>query len=147
MALPQFFARQSFSPHPRAPFGRFNARDGRKGRRGKERKMEAASGRSRVRLMVVDFLATLFATFCIGVATALVLGFCVVLMAGEAQGAAPAKPRAAAAPVASPSTADLMLAHYFTAKYAGLVAIDRIHAAYPEREETARAAQPKRCKG
>lgn len=49
--------------------------------------MEASSGRSRVRPIVVDFLATLFVTFCIGVGTAVVLAACVVLMAGEARGA------------------------------------------------------------
>ena len=48
--------------------------------------MEASSGRSRVRPIVVDFLATLFVTFCIGVGTAVVLAACVVLMAGEARG-------------------------------------------------------------
>ena len=52
--------------------------------------MEASSGRSRVRPIVVDFLGTLFVTFCIGVTTAVVLGACVVLMAGEARGVAPA---------------------------------------------------------
>jgi len=73
--------------------------------------------------MVVDFLATLFVTFCIGVATALVLAACVMLMAGEAHGAA-AKPCAVQdAPAAT--TADLVLAHYFAAKYAGLVAVER----------------------
>ena len=51
--------------------------------------MEASGSRSRVRPIVVDFLATLFTTFCIGVATALVLGLCVMLMAGEARGAEP----------------------------------------------------------
>jgi len=50
--------------------------------------MEASSGRFRVRPIVVDFLGTLFITFCIGVTTAVVLGACVVLMAGEARGAA-----------------------------------------------------------
>jgi len=40
-----------------------------------------------VRPIVVDFLGTLFVTFCIGVTTAVVLGACVVLMAGEARGA------------------------------------------------------------
>ena len=50
--------------------------------------MEASSGRSRVRPIVVDFLGTLFITFCIGVTAAVVLGACVVLMAGEARGAA-----------------------------------------------------------
>lgn len=86
--------------------------------------MEVSSSRSRVRLMVVDFLATLFVTFCIGVATALVLGACVMLMASEAHGAAPARPRPAQS-TAQASTADLVLAHYFAARYAGLVAVDR----------------------
>src|SRR5260221_4168683 len=49
--------------------------------------MEASSGRFRVRPIVVDFLGTLLTTFCIGVATALVLAACVMLMAGEARGA------------------------------------------------------------
>jgi Ca-activated chloride channel homolog len=49
--------------------------------------MEASSGRSRVRPIVVDFLATLFSTFCIGVTTAVVLAACVMLMAGDARGA------------------------------------------------------------
>jgi Ca-activated chloride channel family protein len=40
-----------------------------------------------LRPVVVDFLATLFVTFCIGVGTALVLAACVVLMASEARGA------------------------------------------------------------
>lgn len=52
--------------------------------------MEASSGRSRVRPIVIDFLGTLFVTFCIGVTTAVVLAACVVLMAGEARGAAQA---------------------------------------------------------
>jgi len=51
--------------------------------------MEASSSRSRVRPIVVDFLATLFTTFCIGVATALILAACVMLMAGDARGAEP----------------------------------------------------------
>ena len=75
--------------------------------------------------MVVDFFATLFVTFCIGVATALVLAACVMLMASEAHGAAPAKPHAAQ--TAQASTADLVLAHYFAARYAGLVAVDRFY--------------------
>lgn len=93
--------------------------------------MEASSSGSRVRLIVVDFLATLFITFCIGVASALVLGACVMLMAAEAHGAQPSKPRAVAADSAQARTADLMLAHYFAAKYAGLVAVDRIAATDP----------------
>src|SRR5262249_7677307 len=91
--------------------------------------MEASSGRSRTRLIVVDFLATLFVTFCIGVATAIVLAACVMLMTGNAHGAAHARsvPNAAQA-----STADLLLAHYLAAKYVGLVAVDRITATDPE---------------
>jgi hypothetical protein len=86
-----------------------------------------------MRLLVVDFLATLFITFCIGTTTALVLGACVVMMAGEAHGAAKARPRAVAAADAAPATtADLVLAHYFAAKYAGLVAVDRFTAAEPQ---------------
>jgi hypothetical protein len=93
--------------------------------------MEASSSGSRVRLIVVDFLATLFITFCIGVATALVLGACVMLMAGDAHGAQPSKPRAVPADPARARTADLLLAHYSAAKYAGLVAVDRIAATNP----------------
>jgi hypothetical protein len=94
--------------------------------------MEALRSRSRVRLIVVDFLATLFITFCIGVATALVLGACVVLMTGEAHGAAQPKPEPP--PALPAAAADLLLAHYFAAKYAGLVAIDRIMATEPRSE-------------
>ena len=90
--------------------------------------MEAARERPRVRLIVVDFLATLFFTFCIGVATALVLAACVMLMAGDAQGAAPAKPK----PAAQTSASDLILAHYLAAKYVGLVAVDRMTSTQPE---------------
>jgi hypothetical protein len=79
--------------------------------------------------MVVDFLATLFVTFCIGVATAIVLAACVMLMTGNAHGAASARPVPVNAGQAS--TADLVLAHYFAAKYAGLVAVDRISATEP----------------
>lgn len=91
--------------------------------------MEVSSGRSRTRLMVVDFLATLFVTFCIGVGTALVLAACVVLMAGEARGAPPAGPNETRPAQGAPATiADLVLAHYFAAKYAGLVAVERAYA-------------------
>jgi len=76
--------------------------------------------------MVVDFLATLFITFCIGVATAVVLAACVMLMTSSAHGAADARPVPKTA--APASTADLVLAHYFAAKYAGLVAVDRFTA-------------------
>jgi len=92
--------------------------------------MEASTttGRARVRLVVVDFLATLFITFCIGVVTAMILGACVMLMAGDANGAENQKPKAAPAEAAKTRTADLVLAHYFAAKYSGLVAVDRLSA-------------------
>jgi len=48
--------------------------------------MEASGERRRARPIVVDFLATLFYTFCIGVGTAVALGACVVLLAGPARG-------------------------------------------------------------
>jgi hypothetical protein len=86
--------------------------------------MEAARGRTRARLIVVDFLATLFVTFCIGAATALVLGACVLLMSGDAHGAS--QPRPAAAPA---TTADLVLAHYMAARHAGLALVERAAAA------------------
>jgi hypothetical protein len=95
--------------------------------------MNAANSRPRTRLLVVDFLATLFVTFCIGVATALVLGMCVMLMAGDAHGAAPARPAPAPA-----TTSDLVLAHYFAARHAGLALAGRIPAA------AAQAAKPDR---
>jgi hypothetical protein len=93
---------------------------------GKGHLMEASSGRSRTRLLVIDFLATLFVTFCIGVVTALVLAACVMLMTGDAHGAADARPGPPPAP-APASTSDLMLAHYFAARYAGLIAVDRFY--------------------
>lgn len=106
--------------------------------------MEASSGgRSRTRLIVVDFLATLFVTFCIGTATALALGACVVLMAGQAHGATKAKPRGA--PAAQATTADLVLAHYFAAKYAGLIAVDRFYPA--ETRPGLKRPDPHGCEG
>jgi MFS superfamily sulfate permease-like transporter len=100
--------------------------------------MEAWSGRSKTRLIVVDFLATLFVTFCIGVATAIVLAACVMLMAGDAHGAPPAKAPASAARA---SAADLILAHYFASKYSGLVAVNR---AQPPDEERQRVTASRR---
>ena len=93
--------------------------------------MEASSGRFRMRPMVVDFLGTLFATFCIGVATALVLGACVMLMAGEARGAAGEPARAQSvrekerAAEARARAIELAATHQLVTKYTGLVAIDR----------------------
>jgi len=74
--------------------------------------MEASSSRSRVRPIVVDFLATLFLTFCIGVAAAVVLGACVMLMAAEARAKA----------------IELALTHQLVTKYASFIAIDRMPA-------------------
>ena len=92
-----------------------------------------ASSRFRVRPIVVDFLGTLFVTFCIGAATALVLAACVMLMAGEARGAAgerePMKMEAAREGAPTEETRakaiELALTHHLVTKYAGLVAIDR----------------------
>lgn len=106
--------------------------------------MEASSGRSRVRLIVVDFLATLFVTFCIGVATAIVLAACVVLMTGDAHGAAPEKAPAAGAARAPASPADLILAHYFATRYAGLVTMDRVYAAQTSDEKRRRLTASRR---
>ena len=93
--------------------------------------MEASSSRFRVRPIVVDFLGTLLTTFCIGVATALVLAGCVMLMAGEARGAPgePARPQAVRekerAAEARARAIELVLTHQLVTKYTGLVAIDR----------------------
>ena len=116
--------------------------------------MEASSGRSGVRPIVVDLLGTLFITFCIGVTTAVVLGACVVLMAGEARGAAqvgelaPSEARQGALLFKSDSTGveavmmdamregapseemrekvvELALTHHLVTKYTSLIAIDR----------------------
>jgi hypothetical protein len=96
--------------------------------------MEASSSRSRVRPIVVDFLATLLATFCIGVAAALVLAACVMLMAGDARGSkagerSPAKIDAeregTRAEDARAKANELALTHQLVTKYAGLIAIER----------------------
>jgi len=110
--LSQFLCTLSFFPPAGARFPGFNGAM-------EETHMEA-SGKARTRLIVVDFLGTLFITFCIGVATAVALGACVVLMAGEAHGAAPAKPL-------TPSTQELVLTHYLAAKQVGLLAVERVY--------------------
>jgi hypothetical protein len=110
----------------------------------KEFLMEASSGKSRMRLIVVDFLATLFATFCIGVATAIVLAACVVLMTGDAHGATPQKVPAAGAVRAPASSADLILAHFLATRYAGLVIMDRVYPAETPDEERRRLTASRR---
>ena len=111
--------------------------------------MEASRGRSRVRPIVVDFLATLFSTFCIGVAAAVILGACAMLMAGEARGAdpderAPVKMDAvregAPAEETRAKAIELALTHHLVTKYASLIAIERTPArpANPGRNSIAR---------
>src|SRR5258708_20309827 len=84
--LPATILRQPFIPPARwSPFRalQYRTRPG-TGIAEEDSNMEASSGRFRARPIVVDFLGTLFATFCIGVATALVLSACEMLMAGQA---------------------------------------------------------------
>ena len=104
--------------------------------------MEASNSRSRIRPVVVDFLATLFITFCIGVATAVVLALCVMLMAGEARGAAGGREpmkmdtmcervhtdavhEGAPTEKTRARAIEFALTHQLVTKYTGLVAIDR----------------------
>ena len=110
--------------------------------------MEASSGRSRVRPIVVDFLATLFATFCIGVAAAVILGACAMLIAGDARGSEPgerAPARMDAVRERAPAeetrerASQLALTHQLVTKYAGLIAIERtpVRAVGPDRSAPA----------
>ena len=113
--------------------------------------MEASSSRSRIRPIVVDFLATLLVTFCIGVATALLLTACVMLMAGEARGAEAGErvsAKMAAAREAAPAeemrakAIELALTHHLVTKYASLIAIERT----PARSALAPAPRPRPAK-
>jgi len=108
--------------------------------------MEASSSRPRIRPIVVDFLATLLVTFCIGVATALVLTACVMLMAGEARGAeagerASAKTDAAreAAPTEElrAKAIELALTHHLVTGHIGLITIERTPARASDRDQGA----------
>ena len=108
--------------------------------------MEASSSRSRVRPIVVDFLATLFTTFCIGVAAALVLAACVMLMAGEAHGAEAgerasakmdAEREAAPAEEMRAKAIELALTHHLVTKHIGLIAIERTPARAVDRDQGA----------
>jgi len=107
--LSQFFPTLSAFFPVGASFGGFNGAM-------EEMRMEA-SGKNRTRLIVADFLGTLFVTFCIGVTTAIALGACVVLMAGEAHGAEKRLPAA---------MAELVMAHYLAARHVGLVAMEPV---------------------
>ena len=109
--------------------------------------MEASSSRSRVRPIVVDFLATLLVTFCIGIAAAVVLGACAMLMAGEARGEpgerSPVKTGAAREGAGAADTRakaiELALTHHLVTKYTGLVTIERT----PARSALAPAPRPR----
>jgi hypothetical protein len=89
--------------------------------------METAGHRNK-RPIVVDFLVTLFITFCIGVVASLTLVGSVLLMAGDARGeercidatrgGAPEEEMLA-------RVTDLLLTHHLATKYTGLVAIER----------------------
>ena len=108
--------------------------------------MEASSSRSRIRPIVVDFLATLLVTFCIGVATALILTACVMLMAGEARGAEAgerasakmdAEREAAPAEEMRAKAIELALTHHLVTKHTGLIAIERTPARAADRDQSA----------
>ena len=108
--------------------------------------MEASSSRSRIRPIVVDFLATLLITFCIGVATALVLTACVMLMAGEVRGAEAgerasatmdAAREAAAAEAMRAKAIELALTHHLVTRHIGLITIERTPARAADRDSGA----------
>ncbi|HMH19241.1 MAG TPA: hypothetical protein VK572_13965 [Burkholderiales bacterium] len=82
--------------------------------------METAS--TKPQLWIVDLLSTLFVAFCIGVGSAVVLGACVILMAGEARGALHED---ASAEEMRAKVIELALTHQLVTKSAGLIAIDR----------------------
>jgi hypothetical protein len=96
--------------------------------------MEAVSSKSR-RPIIVEFLATLFVTFCIGIATSIVLCACVILMAGEARGAEFMSLNASVAACGIPEEEfhakvdQLVTTHRLATRYAGALALDRTPAA------------------
>ncbi len=150
MFLPQFFGSFPSSSPGGAFFGGFNTGQGPKRGLHKGIEMEASSGRSRVRPIVVDFLATLFVTFCIGIAAAVILGACAMLMAGEARGAAPGERSPMKTDAVREGTRagdprakanELALTHHLVTKYASLIAIERTPARPldPDRGAPARA--------
>ncbi|HEY6720589.1 MAG TPA: hypothetical protein VI363_03035 [Burkholderiales bacterium] len=82
--------------------------------------MESAS--TKPQFWIVDLLWTLLVAFCIGVGSAIVLGACVVLMAGEVRGAVRED---ASAEEMRAKVIELALTHQRVTKYTGLIAIDR----------------------
>jgi len=101
--------------------------------------MDAVSSKSR-RPIIVEFLATLFVTFLIGVATSIVLCACVILMAGEARGAEFMSLNASVAACGNPGEEirakvdELVTAHRLATQYASPVAVDRMPATAVELE-------------
>jgi hypothetical protein len=87
--LPQFFGTFPLASPGEAPFEGFNAKHGPQGALSPERdlQMSASSTQERERPWIVDFFSMLLLAFCIGIATSVVLGAAVVLMASEARGA------------------------------------------------------------
>ena len=83
------------------------------------------------RPVVVDFLVTLFITFCIGVAASLALVGSVLLIAGDVRGE---ERCAGAAREGAPEgemlarLSDLAITHHLATKYANLVAVERFPA-------------------
>jgi len=147
MFLPQFFGSFPSSSPGGAFFGGFNTGQGPKRGLHKGIEMEASSGSSRVRPIVVDFLATLFVTFCIGVAAAVILGACAMLMAGEARGAdpgerAPVKMEAVREDACAADTRAKAIE--LVTKYASLIAIERTPArpVDPDRSASAPSLRP-----
>lgn len=89
------------------------------------------AGRGNKRPIVVDFLVTLFITFCIGVVASLTLVGSVLLMAGDARGedrCADATREAAPGEEMLARVTDLLLAHHLATKNTGLAAIGRVPA-------------------
>ena len=86
------------------------------------------AGHSNKRPIVIDFLVTLFITFCIGVVASLTLVGSVLLMAGDARGeerCADATRDGTAGEEMLARVADLLLTHHLATKDTGLATIGR----------------------
>src|SRR5438046_3145850 len=133
MFLPQFFGSFPSSSPGGAFFGGFNTGQGPKRGLHKGIEMEASSGSSRVRPMVVDFLATLFVTFCIGVVVVVIFGVCAMLMVGEVCGVELGERSFMKMDVVCEGVRvgdtcakvnEFAFTHYFVIKYVGLIVIE-----------------------
>lgn len=83
------------------------------------------------RPVVVDFLVTLFITFCIGVAASLALVGSVLLIAGDARGeerCVDAAREGAPGEELLARVSDLAMTHHLATKYTNLVAVERFPA-------------------